>query len=167
MLAPPRFPSPSRPGEFHPEPLTEPDVSLSTYPARTTLEGCRLPPRLVGSSCCQLTLIDLHVGRLPPSLHGNYPASPLLRSSPPLICASVLSASRFCRLCLFPYHRRPGSQVPYESPNQSHASCTPDTAWTVSRFLPCCSRSKRATPVLMSSEFDFDASSEVYLHSSL
>jgi len=27
---------PSRPGEFHPEPLTEPDVSLSTYPARTT-----------------------------------------------------------------------------------------------------------------------------------
>ena len=27
---------PSRPGEFHPEPLTEPDLSLSTYPARTT-----------------------------------------------------------------------------------------------------------------------------------
>ena len=26
----------SRPGEFHPEPLTEPDVSLSTYPARAT-----------------------------------------------------------------------------------------------------------------------------------
>ena len=24
---------PSRPGEFHPEPLTEPDVSLSTHPA--------------------------------------------------------------------------------------------------------------------------------------
>jgi len=30
------FPSPSRPGEFHPEALTEPDVSLSTYPARAT-----------------------------------------------------------------------------------------------------------------------------------
>ncbi len=27
---------PSRPGEFHPEPLTEPDLSLSTYPARAT-----------------------------------------------------------------------------------------------------------------------------------
>ena len=27
---------PSRPGELHPEPLTEPDVSLSTYPARAT-----------------------------------------------------------------------------------------------------------------------------------
>ena len=48
---------PSRPGELHPEPLTGPDVSLSTYPARTTLEGCRLPPRPAGSSCCQLTLI--------------------------------------------------------------------------------------------------------------
>ena len=47
----------SRPGELHPEPLTGPDVSLSTYPARTTLEGCRLPPRPAGSSCCQLTLI--------------------------------------------------------------------------------------------------------------
>ena len=92
----------SRPGELHPEPLTGPDVSLSTYPARTTLEGCRLPPRPAGSSCCQLTLIDLHVGRLPPSLHENYPASPLLRSSPLLTCASVLSASRFCRLCLSP-----------------------------------------------------------------
>src|SRR5262249_446197 len=33
---------PSRPGEFHPEPLTEPDVSLSTYPARATAR--RLPP---------------------------------------------------------------------------------------------------------------------------
>jgi len=29
-------PMPSRPGELHPEPLTEPDLSLSTYPARAT-----------------------------------------------------------------------------------------------------------------------------------
>src|SRR5216684_7256310 len=34
--------TPSRPGELHPEPLTEPDVSLSTYPARATHR--RLPP---------------------------------------------------------------------------------------------------------------------------
>ena len=87
---------------MHPEPLTGPDVSLSTYPARTTLEGCRLPPRPAGSSCCQLTLIDLHAGSLPPSLHESYPASPLLRSSPPLACASVLSASRFLPLVPFP-----------------------------------------------------------------
>jgi hypothetical protein len=30
------YKEPSRPGELHPEPLTEPDVSLSTYPARAT-----------------------------------------------------------------------------------------------------------------------------------
>jgi hypothetical protein len=29
---------PSRPGEFHPEPLTEPDLNLSAYPARATPE---------------------------------------------------------------------------------------------------------------------------------
>src|SRR6266496_5223542 len=29
-------PPPSRPGEFHPEPLTEPDLNLSAYPARAT-----------------------------------------------------------------------------------------------------------------------------------
>jgi hypothetical protein len=59
------------------------------------------------------------------------------------------------------------SQVPYESPDEIHASYTPDIAWPVSRSLPCCSRNKRDIPVLMSSEFDFDALSEVRLHSSL
>jgi len=33
---------PSRPGEFHPEPLTEPDLTLSRHPARATAR--RLPP---------------------------------------------------------------------------------------------------------------------------
>jgi hypothetical protein len=28
--------TPSRPGELHPEALTDPDVSLATYPARAT-----------------------------------------------------------------------------------------------------------------------------------
>src|ERR1700693_5583665 len=80
-LLPP--PEPSRPGELHPEPLTGPDVSLSTYPARTTFEGCRLPPRPAGSSCCQLTLICLHAGRplhwdrirARPALGGGFPIS--------------------------------------------------------------------------------------------
>jgi len=43
---------PSRPGELHPEPLTEPDLNLSAYPARaavgrlpssTDIEFLRLP----------------------------------------------------------------------------------------------------------------------------
>ena len=33
---------PSRPGEFHPEPLTDPDLTLSRHPARATAR--RLPP---------------------------------------------------------------------------------------------------------------------------
>src|ERR1700693_3996171 len=38
----PRCAWPSRPGEFHPEPLTDPDLILSHHPARVTAR--RLPP---------------------------------------------------------------------------------------------------------------------------
>ena len=85
----------------------------------------------------------LDTSDLLPSLHGNYPASSLIRSSPPLIGASVLSASPFFGLCLFPYHRPPGSQVPYESPDQPHACSAPDTTGPISRYPPCCSRGPR------------------------
>src|SRR6266566_410542 len=110
----PKLASPSRPGEFHPEPLTEPDLNLSAYPARATHEDCRLPP-ISSSSGCPLTRIS--TGDLLPLLLGNYPGSTLLWSSPPLDCALVLSALRGFRLRLFPYHRKPSSQVPYESPD--------------------------------------------------
>src|ERR1700752_3413198 len=45
---------PSRPGEVHPEPLTDPDLTLSRHPARATER--RLPPPVENwsSSCCQL-----------------------------------------------------------------------------------------------------------------
>ena len=44
---------PSRPGEFHPEPLTDPDVILSHHPARATER--RPPPSVENwSSSCQL-----------------------------------------------------------------------------------------------------------------
>src|SRR6266480_2774003 len=35
---------PSRPGEFHPEPLTDPDLTLSRHPARAVAR--RLPPSI-------------------------------------------------------------------------------------------------------------------------
>ena len=35
---------PSRPGEFHPKSLTDPDVILSHHPARATMR--RLPPSI-------------------------------------------------------------------------------------------------------------------------
>ena len=37
-----QVPQPSRPGELHPEPLTDPDLTLSRHPARATAR--RLPP---------------------------------------------------------------------------------------------------------------------------
>jgi hypothetical protein len=48
-------PLPGRPGEFHPEPPTDPDVNLSIHPARATQR--RLPPSIKtgGSSGCPLT----------------------------------------------------------------------------------------------------------------
>src|ERR1035441_7704535 len=65
---------------------------------------------------------------------------------------SVLSASWVFHLCLFPLHHRPGSQVPYESPDKSHAAYTPDPAWPVSRSLPCCSQDRVEILVLVSSK---------------
>jgi hypothetical protein len=44
----------------------------------------------------------LNGDHVPPSLHGHYPASSLLRSSPPLSGTSVLSASQLEAAGLFP-----------------------------------------------------------------
>jgi len=134
---------------LHPEPLTDPDVSLSAYSARAT--QWRLPPSadVPGSSGCPLTRID--AGDLPPSLPGHSPGSSLLRSSPPLAAASRLSASWVRHLGLFSSHRQRGSQVPCESPDGSHVAFAPDTVWPVRRWLPHLSRSRTSTPVSMSS----------------
>jgi len=72
---------PSRPGELHPEPLTEPDLNLSAYPARAPPEDGHLPPTSSSSGC---PLTRIRTGDLLPLLLGNYPGSTLLWSSPPL-----------------------------------------------------------------------------------
>jgi len=121
---------PSRPREFHPEPLTdsgrEPlDSSGSCHRAKAAAFH-----RLSGSSRYRLT--RSYGDDLPPSLHGHCPASSLLRGSPPLSGASVLSASRLEPLAPFPWHRRPGSHVPYKSQIELRAAYMPDAAWAVS-----------------------------------
>jgi hypothetical protein len=92
---------PSRPGEFHPEPLTDPDLILSHHPARAIAR--RLPPSTerrappgepVGPNSAAMT----HLLRSSP-IAGP---SSLLRGSPPLSDASVLSASRWEPLAPFP-----------------------------------------------------------------
>src|SRR6202021_3996136 len=92
---------PSRPGELHPEPLTDPDLTLSRHPARATAR--RLPP-----SVENWRLLLLPVGSLPTAMTcllrstSITPASSLLQGSPPLSGASVLSASRLEPLAPFP-----------------------------------------------------------------
>src|SRR5262245_35668408 len=91
---------PSRPGEFHPEPLTDPYVSLSTYTARATAR--RLPP-----SVEQGAHPGKPVGPNQPRWPASFAPAPLqrlhlLRGSPPLSGASVLSASRLEPLAPFP-----------------------------------------------------------------
>src|SRR5450756_1869210 len=39
------------------------------------------------------------------------------------------------RLHLFPWHRRPGSHVPYKSPIELRAAYMPDAAWAVSGYI--------------------------------
>jgi hypothetical protein len=61
---------PSRPGEFHPEPLTDPDLILSRHPARATAR--RLPPSVEIGAPPVASWLAPNVGDLPPSLHGHY-----------------------------------------------------------------------------------------------
>src|SRR5215217_1799018 len=60
------------------------------------------------------------------------PASSLLRSSPPPVGASVFRPRGWRRLCLFPWHRRLGSHVPYKSLVELRAAYMPDAARAVS-----------------------------------
>src|SRR6267143_1177740 len=64
-----------------------PPVSTSSMEFRRVIrlvppnEGCRLPSRIGAPPVA--SWLTPNVGDLPPSLHGHYPASSLLRSSPP------------------------------------------------------------------------------------
>src|SRR5262245_11635916 len=82
---------------------------------------------------------------------GITPASTLLRGSPSLSGASVLRPRGWSRLRLFPWHRRPGSHVPYKSQIELRAAYMPDAAWAVSVHPPSSSRKMGQPPVLASS----------------
>src|SRR5262250_3755134 len=77
---------------------------------------------------------------LPPLLHGHYPASTLLRGSPPLPGASVLSASRLEPLAPFPLAspaRLPGrrGRCPPRPP-QIRTRRFPPSGSSRARFVP-------------------------------
>src|ERR1017187_3501225 len=132
LLLPPR---PSRPGELHPEPLTDPDMTLSRHPARAVRE--RLSPFIQVGGFLPLPVDPTWIGPPTPSLHCDYGSFvTAARWSAPYRSIGSFRLS-FLRLYVFPFHLRAGSQVPHESLNESHASSAPDTAWTVNRYLPC------------------------------
>jgi hypothetical protein len=141
---------PSRPGEFHPEPLTDPDLNLSIHPARVTAQ--RLPPSAepsgssrfdpVGPSSTAMTCPLRSTGITP--LRHYYGA---VRPSP---AHRYFRPRGWSRLRLFPWHRRPGSHVPYKSPVELRAAYMPDAAWAVSGHPPSLSRRQGQPPVLTS-----------------
>src|SRR5258708_27748468 len=145
------LPLPSRPGEFHPESLTEPDLRLSHHPARAIAR--RLPPSAessgssrfypVGPCSTAMTCPLCSAGITP--LRRYYEA---VRPSP---AHRYFRPRGWSRLRLFPWHRRPGSHVPYKSQIELRAAYMPDAAWAVSVHPPSLSRKKGQPPVLTSS----------------
>ena len=71
------------------------------------MESRRPPPKSAGSSIRRLARYDFNVNGPPPSLHGHYSTSSLLRGGPPLCVASVLLSSRFNPLVTFPLASTP------------------------------------------------------------
>jgi hypothetical protein len=140
---------PSRPGELHPEPLTEPDLTLSRHPARAIAR--RLPPSIehrappvAGWPAPMTMACSLRSTGITPLL-SYYEA---VRPSP---AHRYFGLAGWSRLCLFPYHRRPGSHVPYESLVELRAAYTPDAARPVSGHPPSSSRETGHPPVSTSS----------------
>src|SRR6266404_352527 len=121
-------PAPSRPGELHPQPLTDPYVSLSTHTARVI-------QRRPTTSFIQIE------GFFPLPVDRN--ESIMNRMTRPLRSTGVTQLHRYyeavCPWCEPRYFRshglstctfsltisRPGSHVSHWSPYQGHAACTP------------------------------------------
>src|SRR6266481_3527479 len=116
---------PSRPGNFHPAPLTDPDLILSHHPARVAAR--RLPPSAepagssrydpVGPSSTAMTCPLCSTGITP--LHHYYRA---VRPSP---AHRYFRPRGWSHVHLFPWHRRSGSHVPYKSQIELRAAYTP------------------------------------------
>src|SRR3979411_3130719 len=128
----------------------DPDVTLSRHPARATAR--RLPPSAepsgssrfdpVGPSSTAMTRPLRSTGITP--LHHYYGA---VRPSP---AHRYFRPRGWSRLRLFPWHRRPGSHVPYKSQIELRAAYMPDAAWAVSVHPPSLSRKVGQPPVLTS-----------------
>ena len=143
---------PSRPREFHPEPLTEPDLILSHHPARAIARRLPASAELSGSSWfdpvgpCSTAMTH------PLRSTGITPLHHYCRAVRPSPAHRYFRPRGWSRLCFFPWHRRPGSHVPYRSQIELRAVYMPDAAWAVSVHPPSLSRKMGQPPVLTSSK---------------
>jgi len=131
---------PSRPGEFHPEPLTEPDVNLSIHPARAIVR--RLPPSAeiagssrfdpVGPRSTTMTHPLRSMGITP--LHRYYEA---VRPSP---AHRYFQPHGWSRLCFFPLASPARFSRSVEEPGRAsrclHAGCRSVSIRTSTELIP-------------------------------
>ena len=118
--------------------------SLPSHGSCHPEESCRPPPPPASSSRFQLALWSRR-DSLPPSLNGHYSASALLRGSPPLGVASVLSSSRFTPLVTFPLASTPRfpRSIPLPLPGSAHL------------YAGCRSGRKQVSPELIPRSSDY------------
>src|SRR5262245_5635403 len=123
-------------GEFHPEPLIEPDVNLSIHPARVTAR--RLTPSAERSGSSRFDPVGPRSTTMTHPLRsmGITPLRRYYEAVRPSPAHRYFQPHGWSRLCFFPWHRRPGSHVPYKSLVELRAAYTPDAARSVSGHPP-------------------------------
>ena len=128
----------SRPGESHPEALTEPCLNLSAHtapPMQPLPTGTRRCPNHRNPPVAGCSVVPDRIGHSLRSSPITGPSS-LLRSDPPLCSASVLSRLWVLHLRFSLGIEATGSHVPHKSPDHVLATFMPDAIRSVSRSLP-------------------------------
>jgi hypothetical protein len=103
----------------------------------------------------ELELLLLPVGSLPTSVAcplrstGITPLQHYYGAVRPSPAHQYFRPRGWSRLCLFPWHRRPGSHVPYKSQIEVRAASMPDAAWAVSGHPPSYSQRNGNPPVFV------------------
>src|SRR5467141_296537 len=124
------------PGNFTPSLSQIPDVILSHHPARAIAR--RLPPsaEIAGSSRFDPVGPRSTTMTHPLRSMGIAPLRRYYEAVRPSPAHRYFQPHGWSRLCFFPWHRRPGSHVPYKSLVELRAASMPDAAWAVSVHPP-------------------------------
>src|SRR5260221_195548 len=116
--------------------LTDPDLNLSIHPARVPAR--RLPPSAEPSGSSRFDPVGPRSTTMTHPLRsmGIAPLRRYYEAVRPSPAHRYFQPHGWSRLCFFPWHRRPGSHVPYKSLVELRAASMPDAAWAVSVHPP-------------------------------